>query len=92
MQHMRTSDAAGRVYQWVDAQRCYIADLASGKHLPFGPRMHMLGTLEEALAHVAKYRGWEEFLVIVRVDCIAAYLVDGVAVSPTDRIEALGRG
>lgn len=72
MEHQRTKDHMGNIYQWYDAERVMVLDVVTGKPERFAAVNNSIGTLEEALEYVNNYKGWESRFVIVRLQCIVA--------------------
>lgn len=75
MEYQRTKNGVGDIFQWVDGQLCIIMDVATGNfsHLEDGA---IMGTQEQCLARVEQLMGWENRLVIVKLDCIRAFKVE----------------
>ena len=72
MEYQRTQDGAGTLWQWYDAERVMVLDVVTGKPERFANGNESIGTMEDALSYVKARIGWEQRLVIVRLQCVAA--------------------
>lgn len=75
MEHFRSENYAGDIYQWCDAELVMILDSVTGKPERFGDSMNSIGTLGEAKKFASERKGWEERMVIVRLCCISAHKI-----------------
>jgi hypothetical protein len=74
MEHKRSTDGSGNVFQWCDADRAMVLDAVTGER----QRMEggtSIGTFEMAMKLVESRRGWEERLVVVKLQAVVAFKV-----------------
>ena len=72
MEHFRTDGHTHR-YQWCDDQLCMVIDKVTGKAERAFNTGNSIGTFEEAKKYVGIRRGWEDRMIIVKLDSIAAF-------------------
>ena len=71
MEHFRTKDYAENIYQWCDAELCQILDRVTGEPERFIDG-NSIGTIQEARIYVENRNGWEDRMIIVKLNCITA--------------------
>lgn len=74
MRHLITEDGAGTKFQWVDTEKYMVMDTVTGEPRRLGLHSAVV-RIDEAFELVKMCPGWETRLIIVRLDCIAAYLL-----------------
>lgn len=75
-EHKRVvNEYSKEVHQWVDAERCMVIDSVTGKPERFGTFHNSIGTFDDALEYVSKRSGWEERMIIIKMNCVVAYKV-----------------
>lgn len=72
MEHQRTTDNVGDIWQWYDTEQVMVLDAVTGEARHFGEPYRTIGTLSDALEYVRNRRGWEDRMVIVHLNCIIA--------------------
>lgn len=87
MEHQRTQDVSGAVWQWVDTVNAMVLDAVTGEPQRFGKNLQSVGTLQEAAEYVSKRPGWEDRMVIVKLETIRAFKV-----GPPSEVTELGDG
>jgi hypothetical protein len=75
VEHVRTKNGIGETFQWVDSALHAVMDTTTGEfyRLEGGNSM---GALSQCLDRVKQSPGWENRLVIVKIDCIRAFKVE----------------
>lgn len=75
MEYARSTDYVERTWQWCDSQKAMVLDLVTGEPQRFGKGMNSIGTLEDAVEYASSRTGWENRMVVVKLDCVAAFMV-----------------
>lgn len=75
MEHFRTTnDNTNTTFQWIDSDLFMVLDRVTGKPERIAHN-DSIGTLQEARLYVESRKGWEDRMIIVRLNAISAYRV-----------------
>jgi hypothetical protein len=74
-EYARSTDGAGKVYQFVDSEICMVFDRVTGEPQRFGEYKNATGTFEDALKFVTGRMGWEDRWAIIRLPAVCGFPV-----------------
>lgn len=75
MEYQRTQNNVGETIQWVDSVNAMVLDSVTGEPQRFGQSLNSIGTLQEAAEYVTTRPGWEDRMVIVKLETIRGFKV-----------------